>query len=297
MTTPARRARFIAEYGAVGPALFLLDRLPFGAAAAIGRSIADAWYACDRKRRKTAIGNIELSGIASDRAEAREIARASFRHMAMVVVESLKSSFTVEQKAPEGIDLQIPPATMEALRDPGMGVILASGHIGNWEVAAQALSGIKPVTGITRRMNNPYVNRLMERRKPRNRFELTPKHDNDKGRFLSVLRRGEILALLTDQHARDRGMMIDFFGRGASTHTSPALLHLVTRAPICFGYCIRTNPMKFKMIADEPLRFEPSGNREADTREILTTIAGKLESAIRAYPDQYLWAHRRWRQS
>jgi len=91
-------------------------------------------------------------------------------------------------------------------------------------------------------------------------------------------------------------MMVDFFGVPASTHTSPALLHLVTRAPLSFGYCLRTGRMAYKMVALAPIRHEPTGNKEKDVRAVLQTIHRCLEDAIRAHPEQYLWAHRRWRK-
>jgi KDO2-lipid IV(A) lauroyltransferase len=119
--------------------------------------------------------------------------------------------------------------------------------------------------------------------------------DADAGRFLSVLKAGEILALLVDQYAKGQPTMVDFFGIPASTHPSPALLHLVTRKPLCFGYCLRTGPMRFRLVAGQPISFKPTGNRENDVQAILLELNHLLENAIRETPDQYLWAHRRWR--
>jgi KDO2-lipid IV(A) lauroyltransferase len=144
-------------------------------------------------------------------------------------------------------------------------------------------------------MNNPYTNELMKKRKPRNRFTLTPKHDADMGRLLTTLKQGSVLALLIDQHARKGGMMIDFFGIPASTHTSHAMLHLITKTPMCFGYCVKTGPMKFKFKALPPIDITKTGKRDDDVKAILAALTKELEDAIRAYPEQYLWAHRRWR--
>ena len=143
-------------------------------------------------------------------------------------------------------------------------------------------------------MNNPYTDALMKKRKPRNAFTLTPKHSANMGRLLKTLRSGNILALLTDQHAR-HGMMVDFFGISASTHTSHAMLHLITKTPMCFGYCVKTGPMQFMLKASLPITVPRTGKRDEDVRGILEQLSRELETAIRAYPEQYLWAHRRWR--
>jgi Kdo2-lipid IVA lauroyltransferase/acyltransferase len=288
--------RYFIEYVSLRSALFLLDCISLPTAEFMALRLAGIWFKVDGRRRRISEQNILRSGITADQAEATRIARDSFRHFAVLVVESLKSGESLsEQNWRERVEVCISPATMALLEKPGQAVILVSGHIGNWEISAQMVSYIKPVVGITRDMNNPYTDKLIKKRKPKNRFTLTPKHDAGLDRLLSILKNGEILALLTDQHASGRGMMIDFFGTPASTHTSPALLHLVTHVPLCFGYCLRTGPMSFKLIALDPIIHKPTGNKEQDIRAILERLNRELESAIRQAPEQYLWAHRRWR--
>jgi KDO2-lipid IV(A) lauroyltransferase len=184
---------------------------------------------------------------------------------------------------------------MAVLREPGRGLILVSGHLGNWEIAARALSAIKPVLGIARPMNNPLAEALLRARLDSANIEWTAKHAADAGRLLGAVRGGKLLALLIDQHARDRGMPIDFFGAPAWTHTSPALLHLVTGAPLVFGFCWRTGPMSYAIEALKPIFHAPTGNKEHDIRAILARLTRELETAIRAHPEQYLWVHRRWK--
>lgn len=291
-----RKIQHILEYVLLRSLVALIDVLPIGFADVLARRLADIWYLFNASRRNTAIENIIRSGIAGGRKDSSRIARASFRHFAVLVVESLKlDSIMTRDNWKEKAQLDFPDETMRVLEEEGQGVLLVSGHLGNWEIAARLLSYIKPVTAITRELNNPYSNRLILRRKSRGALTLTPKHDADGSRFLNVLKKGEVLALLNDQHARDRGMDVDFFGVPAKTHTAVALLHYITGAPICFGYCVRTGRMSFRMKALKPMKFSPTGNRAADIRKVLETLNSELEKAIRAYPEQYLWAHRRWK--
>lgn len=261
-----------------------------------GRCVADAWWFFDRDRQRVAKENILRSGIETDPEKALKLAKDASRHMAIVAVESLRSShFLNDDRKDEHITLKIPPDALEALEDPNQGLILASGHFGNWEVAAHALSHYKPVAGITRKMNNPLVEKLVKKRKARYRFRPIPKHDSNSGRFLEVLDNNEILALLFDQHAGELGMPIDFFGHPASTFTTAAMLHLVTRAPLCVGFCKRTGPMKFEITTSNIIRHQRSGNKKDDIRAILELLNHHLETAIRDAPEQYMWGHRRWR--
>ena len=288
--------RYLLEYGALRFGLFLLRRLSPPRAERLAIALADVWYLLNRSRRLVAQANISRAGISTDPAQADRIARASFRHFAILAVDSIKTDdcFT-ETNWRDSVEMDIHPATLALLENPRQGVILVSGHLGNWEVAAQLLSYIKPVVGVTKKMSNPYTDRLIKERKARNRFRLTPMRDASASRFLTALKDGEMLALLVDQYAKGERLMLDFFGIPASTHPSPAILHLVTRTPICFGYCLRTGPMKFKLKAGAPINFQRTGNREQDVRAILGMLNRELEAAIRASPEQYLWAHRRWR--
>jgi KDO2-lipid IV(A) lauroyltransferase len=288
--------RHLVEYGALRAALWPLDALPLAAAARVASAVADLAWAAARSRRRLAVRNVLAAGVCGSEAEARRIARESFRHFAVLIAEALKAPELLgESSWSRHVRVEIPPETRRLLEDPAQGLILATGHLGCWEVGAQALSHIKPVTAIARPMNNPYADRLMNRRRASQNFRTTPKRGPAGNRLLDVLRRGEVLALMMDQHARDRGLMIEFFGRPAATFTSPARLHLLTGAPIVFGHCFRTGPAQYLGKCSTPIARVPTADRESDLRAILEELTRRLEAAVREKPEQYLWAHRRWR--
>ncbi len=288
--------RHLTEYLLLRSALAVVDALPFGAASFLGRRLADLWWAVDFPRRRVARENILKSGIETDPRRAGRLSRRSAEHMGMVVVESLKSAEILDDdRWLDRVKLDIAPDVIAVLEDPDQGLIIVSGHFGSWEIAAQLLSRYKPIAGITRPMNNPRVEALVQRRKPRYRFNPIPKYAADPRRFLAVLGSGEILALLADQHAHTGGVMVDFFGRPAAHFTTAAMLHMVARAPLCFAACRRTAPMRFEIVTSPLIQHPPSGDKKRDVHAILSTLNGYLEAEIRKAPDQYAWGHRRRR--
>lgn len=296
MPKRSKKARHLAEYAGARTCLALMDHLPLRWSCAIAWAAADAGFLAAASRRRIAVRNLMESGIAPGKDDARRIARASFRHLAVLAVESFRlQAIGSAERLQEHFTASIPPDTRALLDDPSQGIILVSGHLGNWEVAARFLSTMKPVVGIARAMNNPYVEALMTRRTRGTRFRTLPKHSATPVHFPRLLKQGNILAILIDQHARRGGVMVDFFGRPASCHRSAAVLHLITRAPLCLAYSIRTGPMRFHLTFLPPFYHEPTGNKKADVKTILLKLNRDLESAIRRFPDQYLWAHRRWR--
>ncbi len=282
----------ILEYWAARLALLGVDLLAPAAASRFAAALGSLWWTADRPRRRVAVSNILRAGVAGSRREARTIGRAAARHMGMVLVESLKSELLLDD--PERLRVDLPDDVQAVLADPDRGLIVVSGHFGNWEIAGQWLSRYKPVAGLSRPMNNPRVQELALRRRPRRGFRMIPKYDPDPGRFLTLLGAGEILALLVDQYAR-QGVDAPFFGHPAKTHTTAAMLHLVARTPLTFAVCRRTAPMTFELVLSPLIEQPRSGDRRADVQAILGTLNGHLEAAIRRDPDQYLWGHRRWR--
>lgn len=274
----------------------LVDALSVRAALSAARGIGRLSWHLLRKRRRTAIQNVLLSGITSDRLEAVRIARASFESFAMLSVESLKAmKVLTPDTLSTHVTLSIPPATQELIDKPGQPVIFASAHLGNWELSGHIISFSKPLVAVARTLDNPFAQRFLAKRNPRRRIEIVAKHSRDRLALLRPLRSGKFLGLICDQHAASNGVEVSFFGRPAQTVTSPARMHLATGVPIVFGVCFRTGPMQFEMSASEPISIEPTGNREADIRAITQRICDITEQFILRHPEQYLWAHRRWR--
>jgi KDO2-lipid IV(A) lauroyltransferase len=213
----------------------------------------------------------------------------------MLAVEALVAArrITPETLAAHA-EIELPDETARLLDDPAQGLLLVTGHLGNWEVVGHIISFRKPLVAVARRMDNPLVQRFLLRRNPRRNIEIVTKHSADRYSLLRALRSGRSLGLIMDQHASSHGVEVPFFGLPARTVASPARLHLATRCPIVCGYGVRTGHLHFKLVYSEPLRFDLSGDREQDVRTILTELNRRLEAFIRRYPEQYLWSHRRW---
>jgi KDO2-lipid IV(A) lauroyltransferase len=288
--------RFRIEYGFVRLLLGVVDLLPPRLCAVLAALLGDAVYLFDFPRRRVAVDNILKAGLAGGTTEAHRIARASFRSFALMMIESIKAQrLLTPASLSDHIAITMPPATQALFEDSSKGVLAACGHFGNWELMARLFSFHRPVVAVAQPAKNPLVNRLMERRSPDSRFRTIPKHDDDMMRLIQTLKEGCALAIMIDQHAMKKPMVVDFLGRPACSHRSIALLHLVTRVPIVFASCRRTGPMQFAVTLSEPMTFRPTGNKDRDVHDILKTLNEKLEAAIREAPEQYMWGHRRWR--
>jgi KDO2-lipid IV(A) lauroyltransferase len=176
--------------------------------------------------------------------------------------------------------------------------IFVTGHLGSWEVAmaTAALRSGSPGAAIARRVDNPFLNAVVRRVRLRRESEWIEKRGGA-GEALARIRRGENVAMLLDENGGPRGIFVEFFGRAASTHKTPALLAALTGAPIVVGAAIRRSnaPFLFKLAVIEPRRAVDLAPPEAEIRRLTSEIAAVFESWVREFPRQWRWVHWRWR--
>lgn len=182
---------------------------------------------------------------------------------------------------------------LKAALAAGRRVIMFSGHIGNWEIAALAGGqyGID-VAQIYRAANNPLVDEMLARLRG-DAGELIPKGAVASRRAVAALRRGGHLSLLADQKLND-GIAVPFFGRDAMT--APALATLALRFE-CDVLPVRVERLRgahFRLTVYPKLPLPNSGDRAADTLALMTEVNRTLETWIRERLGQWFWLHRRW---
>lgn len=183
----------------------------------------------------------------------------------------------------------------EAARAEGRGVIIVTGHLGNWEVGGSyvAARGV-PIDGIARQQENPLFDAFLT--ETRQRLGMRVVWDGDAVRRTPrALKEGRAVAFLADQGALGlASTYVPFFGRPAKTPRGPAVFALRLNAPVVFGASIRQPDGRF-VLTFERVPVTPTGDRERDTDDIVAAYTAVLERWVRRHPDQYFWQHRRWK--
>jgi KDO2-lipid IV(A) lauroyltransferase len=276
--------------------LWLLGSLPLGFLFGFTRLFASLIFIGWSQRRRTSIENLLATGLAKTPEEARELAHQSFVSFALMVAESIaaRSRITADNWR-DFVTLKLSPEAERLLADPKQGLLVASAHLGNWEVAARAVSMLKPMLVVYRPFNNPELDRVFHAGRSNDRLRLVSRNDRSPMRFLHALAAGEVVALMIDQHVYDGRVQVDFLGRPAWTTKSVAMMHFTTRAPLILAVAVRTGPMKFEVHAVGPVTAPRTGDRERDAMEFTQRLTQEVETFVRLYPEQYMWGHRRWK--
>jgi KDO2-lipid IV(A) lauroyltransferase len=278
---------------AVGKHLF--GRLSPRSAARIGTLIGDLGYYFDREHRTIACHNLRLAfGDALSDDEINRIVREVFRNFAQTAVEFVRIPSLDYEKAVTLISPENRERLDECL-ERGKGVILVTGHFGNWELmaAAGALAGY-PISAVARPMNHSIWDKIINEIRQSSGLKIIAR---DRSAFAIVkrLKRNEVIGILTDQNTRRQNIFVDFFGMKAATTSGPALLALKTGAALVPAFMLRSEHGSHRLIIEEPIEVVPTGDIEADALVLTQKYTAALEKYVRQYPSQWLWLHRRWR--
>jgi len=260
----------------------------------IGSGFAGLLLPLFGRRIRLATENIVRCGVETDAAKARTIAKRSLRHLVGHMCEALcVPGVVTKENWREHIDPgEAPAETVRLLlASPEEPIILASSHHGTWEPATNILSIVRPMIAIARVQNNRFVAWWMRKYHFRGPVTLV---DKNRGMTAQVLRQWRdekaAMTILMDQHARG-GLKLDFLGRPARTYTSVTRLAMRTGYPIVIGSFVRVAPYRYRLVGGGPIRLA----RDADLAEATQLLNDRIGAAIRQYPEQYLWVHRRWR--
>lgn len=245
-------------------------------------------------RRKVALENLRHSFPELNKAQLISIYKRCWQHFARVGAELARLPRVDKSFINKNIDLSSQVVLREAI-DEGKGVIVVSGHFGNWEWMGGMMAKIGyPITYVVTDQSNPLVDEWIDRMRISVGIEIIRRKDAIRG-VLTTLKKGRVVAILCDQDAGKTGAFTEFFGRPASTPRGPALFHLRTQAPMVFSCCPREASGKYRLITERMSFPDLNGDREHDEHAIMQQITTRLEKAVREYPEQWLWLHRRWK--
>lgn len=175
----------------------------------------------------------------------------------------------------------------------GNGLILVSGHIGNWDVPAALLAARGyPVNAIVERLEPPAWNERVQAIRGRSGIRPISMETGAREMF-ACLKRNEILALVIDRPLCVGGVPVRFFGRETRVPEGAARIALRTGASIVVAVGLRRGS-RFVTIVDPPIAFEPSGDRERDVRALTQRVVDHLERHIRQHPGQWYMFRDMW---
>lgn len=232
-------------------------------------------------------------------AEIARLAAAHYGHLWRLMGEFIRFRWlTPSQKmalvSVEGLDHFL------AARDRGKGILILTGHFGNWEVSTTAGLALFPeMRGkfhfVRRPIKPDWLDRLVTRRFERAGFGVFSKRDSLDA-MLECLAKGDAVVLPFDQHAGPPdGIEVDFLGHPAWTFKSLAIIALSTGAPVLPASSWREPDGRHVLRFEAPLSPIENANTTEAIRRNTRAYNAALERLVVRHPEQWYWVHRRWK--
>ena len=178
----------------------------------------------------------------------------------------------------------------------GRGVIMATAHFGNWDIAGVILARHLPVSAVAETFSDERLNRLLQNQRKEKGVCIIPMESSPR-RILRVLQKNQLVAIVVDRPvAEDQGTEVTFFGRKTYVPGGPAALALKSGAAIVPGYVWYGHHNEFNVRAFPPIYpRESRGEQKANEVARLTQrLYDTFEEMVREWPTQWYMFRQFW---
>jgi len=236
----------------------------------------------------------QVMGPAARPSTVRRMTRSAFINYARYMVDLIRLPYLDLDDLMRSVTLH-GRANLETAFAQGRGVVIATGHIGSWDLAGAYFVRLGPtVSVLTDTLKPPRWNERVQRIRNHVGMKTIPIEAGPRP-MLAALRRGEGLAVLMDKPLRDGGVAVSFFGRATRVPSGAATLALRTGALVLPAALVHApNGAGYIGYLGAPLASAGAGRSAQDVQALAQQIMTWLEAVIREYPDQWYMFRPMW---
>jgi KDO2-lipid IV(A) lauroyltransferase len=263
----------------------------------VGRLLGLFAYILDRRHRRIVRRNLRFIYPQWSRDRVRQVSMRVFQNAGVTILEICQMTCLSSKDILNRVRIRGKENLFNAMKSP-QGAIIISAHLGNWEMSALCASCYlnKPLVAPAREIFPKTLDRWM--RALRTRFGTILL---DKKRALPMmarmLRQGNVLGLLIDQGTKfSEGIEVTFLGKTVTATPAAAILARRYNSPVLPGFCVREGDNSLTLIVKPPLSLQKTKDSRADLRVNTQIMTDAIEEAVRAYPEQWFWFHKRWKR-
>lgn len=257
-----------------------------------GEALGTLWWTLSRRRKKTALSNLARAYPDWPESKREAVAKGVYLHFGRVAADFLSGgSRTLDQLSAttelEGIE------HLEAAYARGKGVMMITGHLGNWERVSAYLSlkGHK-IMVVARDADQEDVNEMVNSLREGPGTQVVARGAAARP-IMERLRANEVVGILPDQNAKE--IFLPFFGHPCGCVLGPGVLSERTGCTVLPVACLRVGPGRYRIRIEPPLVAQEGATQKGEG--MMRAINAWLEKVITEAPDQWLWIHDRWRSA
>jgi Kdo2-lipid IVA lauroyltransferase/acyltransferase len=274
-----------------------LSRLPYSVLYAVAAILSFLALRIGGYRRSVIRTNLRLSFPKATAEELGTIERGFRKHFGELVVETIKH-FTVSEERLIPRMHYFGTDALDRLHDEGRHVVIAGGHLNNWEL--YAVTANRPlkhqVTAIYKRLSDPHMDRVM--RSSRERFGLkmiattsAKEWGADALKPRAATKQAVVFGF--DQSPADpkKSWWTLFLNQETAWYWGLEQFARLHNMPVVFGHITKLKrghyACRYELVTDAP--------RDLPEGEVLRRCIDLLEADIQSEPAHWLWTHKRWK--
>jgi len=273
----------------------VISRIPKSYIIVLGKVLGTILYHTDVYHRRIIRRNMQFSHPQWSSNQIQKLVKRCCLHFGITTLEILQMSLFSSEDIIRSTRIKGDKYLIDALARQ-KGVVLVSGHLGNWEMAWQFSPCYlnRHIFAVAKRMRNPYFDRFLHNLRTRFGNQIIYK----KGALpdlMQALRHEKIVAILMDISRRFDGVEVQFFGRRATATPAAALLALRCKSPVIPAFCHRNKNGDLVIQIEPPVEMARTNDLRNDLQINTQAISARVERAIRQYPEQWFWTLKRWK--
>jgi KDO2-lipid IV(A) lauroyltransferase len=272
--------------------LWLIVQLPYPALLKLGRLLGRVMLWAAGPRRRIARRNLELCFPQLSTGERERLLRENFASTGIAFFEMAMSWWWPKARLAKLAHIEGLEHLQQAQAE-GQGVILMALHFTTLEIGAALLGQVHTIDGMYREHKNALFDYIQRSGRERHNLDATAIEREDVRAMLKVLRAGRAIWYAPDQdYGRKQSIFVPLFGIQAATVTATTKFARLGRARVLpFTQERLADGSGYRLVIHPPLAGFPAGSEEEDC----LLINQWVEQAVSACPEQYLWAHRRFK--
>jgi KDO2-lipid IV(A) lauroyltransferase len=262
----------------------------------LGKILGSVAYFLDVPHRRIVRRNLKFTHPDWSPRKIENISRRVFQNLGISLFEFFQTASLSREQVLSRVQVSGMENLHNALKSQN-GLIIVSAHLGSWEMGLR-FAGFainKPMLGVAKKIRFAPLNRWVHRSRTRFGTKIIYK----KGalpEMRRMLRQGGVIGLLVDQSRRSEGVDVTFFGHRVTATPAAAFLAIRCKSPVLPIFCVRGAHGRLNLEVKPALEMKWSGDLRSDVQTNTQIITDTVEQAVRKYPEQWFWVHKRWKK-
>ncbi len=277
--------------------MFLLVLLPYGLVSRLGRAFgALVFHLAGGERRKTleSIRTAFPTGFSDE--QVRRLALAVWVNLGRNLFEVVHWTRWSRERIAAQVARVRGLEHIEKALARGKGLFVATGHLGNWELLGGFLTQSYRGSALAQKLYDPRFDEIVNRfrREKLGATSMIKRGVALRG-ILEALKDNRFILSLVDQDTGQDGVFVPFFGKPAWTQSGVARIARKTGAGIVPAFMVRGADGQYELHVEREITVPITSDGERDVLEMVRRYTEAVESYVKAYPDQWMWMHQRWK--